>query len=114
MIKKIPFKVLRRTFETKEKIILRDYLALERTTMSNERTLFSYIRTSLYLIVGAVALVKVEDLENLRWVGYISFALSAYIIIYGLFKYFNMRAKLRTYYQEMNTEEPSKTGKRQE
>ncbi|MFZ2282343.1 MAG: DUF202 domain-containing protein, partial [Lutibacter sp.] len=39
-------------FENREKIILRDFLALERTRLANERTLFSYIRTSLYLFLG--------------------------------------------------------------
>ncbi|GAP67936.1 hypothetical protein BA6E_101382 [Bacteroidales bacterium 6E] len=34
------------TFENREQIILRDYLALERTRLANERTLLSYIRTS--------------------------------------------------------------------
>ena len=31
-----------------EELILRDYLAIERTKLANVRTLFSYIRTSLY------------------------------------------------------------------
>ena len=35
-----------------EELILRDYLAIERTKLANVRTLFSYIRTSLYLLTA--------------------------------------------------------------
>ncbi|MDH5381747.1 MAG: DUF202 domain-containing protein, partial [Cyclobacteriaceae bacterium] len=46
-----------RDYEVKEEIILRDFLALERTTLANERTLFAYIRTSLYLILAGIAFI---------------------------------------------------------
>ena len=39
-----------RDFKPDEKVILRDYLAIERTRLANERTLLSYIRSSLYLL----------------------------------------------------------------
>lgn len=42
-------------FKHKEQIKLNDYLALERTRLANERTLFSYIRTALYLTLGGIA-----------------------------------------------------------
>ncbi|MFT4781527.1 MAG: putative membrane protein, partial [Pseudohongiellaceae bacterium] len=40
-----------RDFEPDERVILRDYLAIERTRLANERTLLSYIRSSLYLLL---------------------------------------------------------------
>jgi len=64
-------------FENKEQIILRDYLALERTRLANERTLFSYIRTSLYLFLGGIAFLQFKDFtreefeyvfERTRWI----------------------------------------------
>ncbi len=42
-------------FKHKEEIKLNDYLALERTRLANKRTLFSYIRTTLYLTLGGIA-----------------------------------------------------------
>ena len=36
-------------FENDKELILRDHLALERTKLANERTLFAYIRMALYL-----------------------------------------------------------------
>ena len=58
-------------FKNKEKIILRDYLALERTRLANERTFFAYIRTSLYLILAGFAFLQIEGLGNIKWLGYL-------------------------------------------
>ena len=56
-------------FETKESIILRDYLALERTKLANERTLLAFTRTSLYMILGGIAFLQLEDLKMISWLG---------------------------------------------
>jgi len=37
---------------SKEELILRDHLAIDRTTLSNESTFLAYIRTSLALMAG--------------------------------------------------------------
>lgn len=92
-------------FETKEKIILRDYLALERTTLANERTLFSFIRTSLYLLVGGIGLIKLKDFESLRWLGELAIVISVLLVIYGLVRYFLLRRKLHKFYQDINLPE---------
>ncbi len=39
-------------YNVQEKLILRDHLALERTRLANERTLLTYIRSALYLIIA--------------------------------------------------------------
>ena len=59
-------------FVNKEEIILRDYLALERTRLANERTLFAYIRTSLYLILAGLTLIQLNKYGSLEWIGIIS------------------------------------------
>lgn len=41
-----------------EQMILRDYLAVDRTMMANETAFLSYVRTSLTLIAGGVTLIK--------------------------------------------------------
>lgn len=92
-------------FETKEKIILRDYLALERTTLANERTLFSFVRTSLYLVVGGIGLIKLEDFENLRWVGQLAIAISVMLLLYGIVRYFLLKSKLNKFYRDIHPPE---------
>ncbi|WP_417603361.1 DUF202 domain-containing protein [Owenweeksia hongkongensis] len=105
MKRKLRFPRIVKPFEAKEKIILRDYLALERTTLANERTLFSYIRTSLYLVIGGIGLLKLEDFSSLRWLGNVSLVISALLIIYGLIRYFVLKRKLLKFYENKDLPE---------
>lgn len=73
----------------------RSALAWERTRLANERTFLSYIRTSLYLLVGGIALVTVKDFENADIPGYIAIGLSGILLFTGIFRYVKMRHKLR-------------------
>lgn len=91
-------------FENREKIILRDFLAMERTSLANERTLFSYIRASLYMGIGGVAILEYEGFATFSWLSYVVFGLSLILIIIGLFRYRRLKKKLETYYKTMNIE----------
>ncbi|HSO86339.1 MAG TPA: DUF202 domain-containing protein [Draconibacterium sp.] len=92
-------------FENKEKIILRDYLALERTRLANERTLFAYLRTSIYLILGGIAFLQLEGLEQIKWLGYLSLGLSVVFLVGGIYTYFKLKNKLKKYYTSENPED---------
>ncbi len=85
-------------FDNKEKIILRDYLALERTRLANERTLFAYIRTSLYLVLGGIAFLQLQGFEKIKWLGYLSLVLSIIFLVFGILKYYQLKNKLKKYY----------------
>lgn len=89
-----------RDYHLKEEIILRDFLSLERTRLANERTFLSYIRTSLYLIVGGFALLQIESLEHFEWAGYLLFAFSAVSLVVGTHKYLYLRKTLVKYYDD--------------
>lgn len=89
-------------YRNSDKIILRDYLAMQRTTLANERTLFSYIRTSLYLLLGGIGLTEVEVFSNLIWAGYAALVLSVIIFIYGMVRYFILRARLSNFYKTID------------
>ena len=90
-----------RPFENKERIILRDYLALQRTSLANERTLFSYVRISLYLVIGAVGLINLEGLQHLTWLAYSSFGIATVLLIYGLVRYAVLRKRLLIFYDSV-------------
>lgn len=77
---------------------LRDYLALERTRLANERTLLSYLRTSLYLIVGGIAFLQVEKLDSIHWLGYVCFALSVGALIVGTSRFVQLRRTISRCY----------------
>jgi putative membrane protein len=93
-----------RPFHTTEKIILRDYLAMQRTSLANERTLFAYIRTSLYLVLGGIGILEWDDLRAIQWVGHASLIISLLILGYGFFRYLALRAKLLKYYAIMEAD----------
>jgi len=81
--------------KTESELIVRDYLARQRTQLANDRTLLSYIRTSLYFLVSGTALIKVEDLENVKEFGYLSFAISLILVLLGFFNFFKIRKRLK-------------------
>lgn len=87
------------SFNNREPLILRDHLALERTRLSNERTLLSYIRSSLYLLIGGIALVQVEGYGDLRYVGYLALLLCLISLVVGFFRFHRLRKQLDLYYQ---------------
>lgn len=79
---------------TEETLIVRDFLARQRTKLANDRTLLSYIRTSLYFIVSGTALIKVNDLENVKELGYFSFLISLVLLVLGFINFFRLKRKL--------------------
>ncbi|SHO59488.1 MULTISPECIES: DUF202 domain-containing protein [Algoriphagus] len=76
-------------------LIIRDFLARQRTTLANQRTLLTYIRTSLYFLVSGTALFEVEHLNHIRDFGYLAFVLSAVFLVLGFYSYFSVRSKLK-------------------
>jgi putative membrane protein len=87
---------------TEQELIVRDYLARQRTYLANDRTLLSFIRTSLYFLVSGTALMEVNALEHIRELGYLAFALSLATLIIGVYSFFRVKKKLKKhYYQEM-------------
>ena len=87
-------------FTTDEKIILRDFLALQRTKLANERTLLSYTKFALYLAGGGVALIKIDYLRPLRLLGYVALACSALVLVVGVIRFVQLNRQLREFYRE--------------
>ncbi len=81
--------------QTEDSLIVRDFLARQRTKLANDRTLLAYIRTSLYFIVSGTALIKVNDLENVKELGYLSFLISVLLLILGFINFFRLKKKLK-------------------
>lgn len=64
-----------------------EILALERTKLANERTLLSYIRSSLYLLLGGLALLQLENLSRIHWLGYIALFVCVIFLGIGIVRY---------------------------
>lgn len=77
-----------------EKVILRDYLARDRTLLANERTLLSFVRTSIATVGSAIVCIKVIDEPTIIIFGIILLIISPLILFYGLFRYFAVRKRI--------------------
>lgn len=91
-------------FRNKEEIILRDFLALERTRLANERTFISYIRTSLFFLTGGLTLFQLEGVQHLHWLGYTAMAVSVVLLVTGIVRFLRLSAKLQSYYKQINSD----------
>lgn len=88
-------------FENRDEIILRDYLSLERTKLANERTLLSYIRSSLYLLLGGIAIIQLEGFESIKFIGYISLGFTIILVIIGVYRFQKLNRQLKNYYSQI-------------
>lgn len=78
-------------------LILRDYLALERTKLANERTLFSYIRTSLYLLTAGIGIAEIKSMSHLDWLAWICMFSGVILFFFGLIRFCRMNKYLKKY-----------------
>lgn len=79
----------------KEELILRDYLAVDRTALANERTLLSYIRTSVALAAAGGALIHFLDSLATNVGGGLLLALAAGILGVGLQRFIWYQRRLK-------------------
>lgn len=71
-----------------------EILALERTKLANERTLLSYIRSSLYLLLGGLGLLQLEGLNKIHWLGYVALVVCVVFLAIGIVRYMVLYRRL--------------------
>ncbi len=96
---------LRKPFSHRDRLILRDHLALERTRLANERTFMAYVRSSLYLVIGGLALVQLKGHGDLRWVGFVALGLSVVFALIGIVRFHTLRVQLDSYYLPLESDD---------
>ena len=79
----------------KDNMILRDFLAVDRTDLANERTLLAYMRTFIGLLVSGVGLIKFIDDNTLIIIGYILSSVSPIILLLGIYRFLRVRKKIK-------------------
>ncbi len=77
-----------------EDLVLRDYLAAQRTVLANERTVLAYLRTTFALFIGGASLVQFFDHLATQVVGYAFIPIAIVVTAVALRKYFAMRKLL--------------------
>ena len=79
------------------RLILRDYLAVERTRLANERTILAYLRTTLALAAGSVTLLHFFDTDAARITGWALLPVAFVILAFGAVRYVTVRRRVQGY-----------------
>lgn len=80
-----------------EELLLRDYLAIERTRLANVRTLFAYIRTSLYLLTAGIGILQVDSISQLDGLAWVCIIAGIILFFFGFVSYVKMKKQLKCY-----------------
>ena len=79
-------------------MILRDYLAVDRTHLANERTFLAYIRTCIGLFATGAALINFVENNILIFFGYIFIVVSPALFIFSFWRLIRTIHKIKKYY----------------
>jgi putative membrane protein len=72
-------------------LVLREFLAIERTKLANERTLLTYIRTGLYFIVAGITLSHFLDTPFWITMEIPAIVFGLLIIIFGAIRFLSVK-----------------------
>lgn len=92
-------------FEYGKEMILRDYLAVKRTQLANERTLFAYIRTTLYLLTAGIGIFEIRSMWHLKWLAWICLLLSIIILPLGIIRFIHIKKQLAAYTKQKESQQ---------
>ncbi|MCT4618267.1 MAG: DUF202 domain-containing protein [Marinisporobacter sp.] len=79
----------------KEKMILRDFLATDRTILANERTALAYVRTALSIIVAGGSFIKFFDVPIINKLGYAFIPFGFMVLGIGVIRCIKMNKKIK-------------------
>lgn len=80
--------------EFSKDMILRDYLARDRTKLANERTLLAYFRTFIGFLASGCGLVKLFEAQIFVIIGYGMMVVSPIFLVLGIINYIFTKNKL--------------------
>jgi len=78
----------------KSDLILRDELAIDRTVLANERTLLSYVRLAITLIIAGISIVHFAMEKWFETIGFLCIPIGIIAGIYGCRRYQKMAAEI--------------------
>lgn len=76
-------------------LVLREYLAIERTKLANERTLLTYIRTGLYFLVAGSTLGHLIDTPFWNQMGVPLIVVGAIITAIGIARFLTVARQIK-------------------
>lgn len=86
--------------DTQDKeLITRDFLAIIRTKLANERTFLAYFRSAVIFLASGYSFYKIEILHNLKYFGLVFIAISPIVLIIGVIRSIATHRKIKKYYK---------------
>jgi putative membrane protein len=82
-------------------LILRENLALQRTTLANQTTFLAFLRTSLYFALAGLSLESLLKIKQHQIVEWVLFSISLFIFIYGIVNYVINKRKIEKAYRNV-------------
>jgi putative membrane protein len=82
------------THVDEKRMVLRDYLAIDRTVLSNQNTFLAYVRTALTLFVAGVTFIRFFDNNIVESVGWVFVPVGIATFIIGAIRYNKIRVVL--------------------
>ena len=79
----------------REEMILRDWLALDRTVLANKRPFLAYGRTSIAMFALGIAFVKLIHHQFFEVAGFVLMALGVVVFIIGAREFMNNTARFK-------------------
>ena len=76
-------------------LILRERLAIERTTMTNDTTLLAFIRTSLYFSIAGMSVNRLLLVSYGLLIEIVFWVIAVFIIVVGFIKYRKQKKSLK-------------------
>ncbi len=84
---------------SEKKLIIRDWLAIERTKLANERTFLSYFRTAFVLFGTGLSILKIDYFSKVRYVGVVLLVVSLMVLIFGIIRLVQVRKEIYKHYR---------------
>lgn len=81
-----------------ENLGLTDILALDRTRLANERTFLAYFRTFIVFISSGLAIVKLDILVDIKWLGYVLTIIGPIMLVVGTARFFYVKRHIKKMY----------------
>jgi putative membrane protein len=91
----VKFMATTNTKNMNKDLVLREYLAIERTKLANERTLLTYIRTGLYFLVAGSTLGELIDTVFWNTMGTPLIIVGAIVTALGVVRFIRVGREIR-------------------
>ena len=83
----------------KSNLSIGDTLAIERTKLACERTFLAYFRTTMVLVSTGLSILSIDIFKDMRLWGGILTALSPLVLLFGVYRIFNIRKDIKATYK---------------